>query len=250
MKNNRPYKNAPIVEAALEFIIDPPVKSEEGKYAGNSFSQIQKTLQEEYPIKKDIQAANISFQISSGSHTTNTQQVLCGIRLESADKKLVFQALDNRFVFSQLAPYTEWADFINETQKLWNVYKKALKPKNITRIGLRYINQIVFENKDMKLENYFELYPHIPKPKKYPLSNFIVQIQLSLKENQMATVRQVLAPPRDGKAAVILDIDVFTQKKFAAGHKDVWNVIEKMRTNKNTLFEDFITPHTRKEFDQ
>jgi len=237
----KPYKNAPIIEAVLEFIVDPVPEIK-----ADQLEKIQSALSEQYPLKSNIQAASVSIQLSNESSVVNTQQAKQGIRLESADKKRVLQIYHNRFAYSLMAPYTEWSLFRDEAKKLWNIYKKYVKPKMIVRVGLRNINRIDAED-GTKLEKYFKLYPNVPDDVKEPIANFLLKLQIPSAAG-MAVIHQAAAPHKDGKISIILDIDLSNEKKISVSRNDAWTLLEKMRTRKDQLFETFITPDTRKRF--
>ena len=46
----------------------------------------------------------------------------------------------NGWGFSKLAPYDSWNSFQNQGRGLWTKYRDFVQPKEILRVGVRYIH--------------------------------------------------------------------------------------------------------------
>ena len=170
-----------------------------------------------------------------------------GIRLETADGKFVIQAKERGFTFSILSTYDSWKSFSEEAFKYWNIYRRVFKPKKVTRQALRYINRIDVPELSFEMKNYFRVYPQVfEDDRMVQISGFFMQVQIPQQEGGVANLTQTIAnPAKAGCSSIILDIDVFDNKQYLPGARDLRKRIESLRNQKNSIFEEAITNRTR-----
>lgn len=241
MTRKKIYNKAPIIEAVMAFSIYPS-----SSLPNNWMDKLKKLLSTEYPIVTGFQNHSVQFSVGSSAITTQ-QNIKPGIRLESADRKFVLRALPEVFIFSHRAPYSQWTEYEQEAKRVWDIFKKITKPKNVIRIGLRYINLIVSDSSSMDLKKYFWLYPKVPKRIKEPLSNFLLKLQIPMEQRRVL-ITQAAAPPKDGKGSVIFDIDIINERNFSIKNNSIWKELREMRRKKNIIFKSSTSNHARKGF--
>jgi hypothetical protein len=142
-----------------------------------------------------------------------------GHRVKSPDAKQVAQFNRDGFVFSRLRPYQDWARFISEAIRLWQVYREIAKPDEVGRLGLRYINRFPLSPNERDIGSYLQ----------HP---YAVRVVKTLQEPQGRD---------DLRCYAILDIDAFTQEAFEPADEALGARLEDLRWLKNKVFFGSIT---------
>lgn len=242
MSQNIYYPNAPIIEAVFDLQL-LPVEN----FDSNCYDNLVQQLRGRFSFKGDIQEIGVGLHFSPGQKDISHSEKKIGIRLETADGKYVIQAKERGFTFSILRTYDSWEDFSKEAFKYWNIYRRIFKPKKITRQALRYINRIDVPELSFEMKNYFRVYPQVfEDDRMVQISGFFMQVQIPQSEGGVANLTQSIAnPAKAGCSSIILDIDVFDNKQYSPGAKNLRKRIESLRDQKNSIFEKAITDKTR-----
>ncbi len=231
-------KNAPITEA----VVDIRVKVADD-FDVNSIDFIHDLLIDKYPEKQEqvIQGFKITNLDGSLKHDDLKIQNN-GYRYISKDKKQVVQARLDGYTFSRLQPYPNWNEIRDEAFNNWKFYKEITKP-SITRVALRYINNLQIPMPINDLSQFLTSPPNVPKGLPQGINSFLTRIVLSDdKINANIIITQALDKIIDPKVApVILDIDVFKLKQDGFSENEAWSVIEELRSIKNEVFFQSIT---------
>ncbi|MFQ5787653.1 MAG: TIGR04255 family protein [Thermodesulfobacteriota bacterium] len=165
-----------------------------------------------------------------------------GYRYITSDKKQIVQARLDGFTFSRLKPYIKWNDLRDEAHKLWRLYQEATSPESITRVALRYINNLNIPLPIRDFGDYLTAPPTIPEGLPQGVGSFltrVVMLEPSIGAN--AIITQALEQIAPGRAPIILDIDVFKLQEKGIEEKEAWDTIEKLRHFKNKIFFKSIT---------
>jgi uncharacterized protein (TIGR04255 family) len=243
------YPNAPIFEAAIDIQVRLPNAPPPDVFTG-----LAHELSKTFPTSTSIN----QFQLNIISNATGIGPVaqtpvhITGVRLTRPQNDRVLQIQPRGMTFSHLAPYTKWDTFRHEAGPLWNRYVEFVKPEAVTRVALRYINRIYIPHKIYELSDYFRLYPQIPEKIPQDITGFFMQFQMpqaDLSKDAMAIINMAATPPReDGAQGVILDLDVFTACELKPSIKEIFDLLEIIRTRKNELFEACVTDKSRELF--
>ena len=240
------YKNAPIVEAviALGWTYDDfPVEK---------LTELRGVIGEEYPAMSALNHADIAIDEKS----SDTRVTLVGYRFDHVDKKYVLQTRCDGFTLSVLAPYDSWEPFRDEARKIWDVYRSKMTPKQVSRVAVRYINQVNIpytdETNRLEQSDYFRTYPEVSKD--YPHSNiehFLMKLIIPQPDihGVLGLTQARTAPPDDQTVSILLDIDLFSERlsnPWDATHDDaMWQFLEVLHVRKNEIFEASITRRTK-----
>lgn len=238
------YEYAPITEALIDIRVDPLPQSMRPAL-GDLYEQVKG----QYPDKQEQFV--VGAQLSFGSEVTSqTSQTPIGFAFRSRDGKQIFQARLNGFTFSRLKPYGNWHELRDQTRKLWALYRATIGPQNITRIAVRYINQIDIPVRSIEYKDYFLTTPEVSRELPQMLSGFFMQLQLPQPDlhGMMILAQAAVAPPAPDTNSVILDLDVFQEAPELKSDDQVWDVLEKLRERKNTYFEGCLTDKARALF--
>lgn len=183
------YDKAPITEALIDFrVVSKPGTSAVDIAAGLA------TIREQYPERQEIPAEQ-QLQLTFGPHlptSVTLGPVLSGFRYIRPDKRRVLQTHVEGFTFSLLPPYGHWDAFRTEARDLWEIYRAACRPLQVTRVAVRYVNRFDLPGPQLELKDYFNVY---------------VQEPLSLKHNDIVGYRsQLVMPQPDILGAVVLNL--------------------------------------------
>jgi uncharacterized protein (TIGR04255 family) len=214
-----------------------------------SFDVVSQEVKGEYPNREERNRLEGSF--AAGKHVeASAKQTKVGYLFRSADGKRVLQTRLDGFTFSRLRPYESWATIRDEAKRLWGVYQRTVKPIRVTRVAVRYINQIDMPLPLQDFKEYFRTIPEVSAELPQGLSAFLMQLQIPQVDlGAVLVLTETLAPPPSPDlASIILDIDLFKEGCDLKSDDDVWSLLESFRDRKNEAFEGCITDKARQLF--
>ncbi len=241
-KGSRHYSKAPLTEAVLDIRVELP-----GEITLQELRDVQVGEEESYPRREE--SIIVVGQMSMGTQVgASAKQTPNGYRFVSQDNRQIFQARFDGFTFNRLAPYETWESFRDEARRLWEVYRPIAKPKNITRLALRYINRLDLPLPLRDFKDYLRTIPEISPNMSQGLSGYFMQLQLPQPDLEaMLRLNQTLIPPPGPNlVSVVLDFDLFCKDNVPSEDQDIWKRFELLRTRKNEVFEACITNKTRR----
>ena len=227
---------APIVEAVIDIRVVPSVKWDE--------ISLQSDLKQRLPDFPKVEPLrHARYQIAVGKQVNPTVEDFgcVGFKFQSSDNLHIAQFNKEAFVFSRLKPYENWEQLSGEALRLWVIYCELLKPKDVKRIGLRFINRIAIKQEKIELADYYKYPPAPLKELNWTLTGYlhhdVMQVpETSYRVNLIKTVQNV-----PGEIGLILDIDVFMQNPFEYNELRIKECLEEMRWVKNKVFFGSLT---------
>ena len=237
MANPRTHlENAPIVEAVIDFRV---VRQEQ--VAAETFADLSSAIGEQYSKAGSIQSLLARFGVDHGMALEPWQmQTELGWRYQRGTEVAQFRV--DGFTFSNIAPYKTWGDVSAEAFRLWKVYVNIAKPRQVSRVAVRYINQMQLPAvKD--LGEYLTAPPRLPKPVSQDIRDFLTRVNVrDDKRNASAVIVQALEPQIDPKTiTLLLDIDAFREVNEEPDAPVLISIFEQLRTLKNEIFFASIT---------
>ncbi len=243
MAEPRHLDKAPIREALIDIQITPPVSLD----AINGLSQ---------QYVRDIGRESTMWQATFGFNfdgdaekaSSESKRAKAGKRFDSSDKLHVLQCRTNGLTFSRLAPYEDWDQIRQETQKHWETYAGVIGGHaRVTRIAVRYINAMAFPLPMTNFSDYLVTGPTIPTRLPQLVAGFLQRVVLIDSDHgNFANVTQALdesgPTPAPGSVPVLLDIEAFRQVNLAIS--DTANIFEglgQLRDFKNRIFFEYLT---------
>lgn len=224
-------RNAPIVEAVIDFRV---VRQEQ--VSAEMFADLCQSIGEQYKKTGSIQAIEATFGVVHGkplgaSHT----QTDLGFRYQTATEIAQFRV--DGFTFSKTAPYTTWGEVSAEAFRLWKIYVNVAKPRQVSRIAVRYINQMQLPTvKD--LGEYLTAPPLLSEPIPQLIRDYLTRVNVrDDSRNVSAVIVQALEPQIDPNTiSLLLDIDAFREVNEAPEDPGLISVFEQLRELKNEIF--------------
>jgi uncharacterized protein (TIGR04255 family) len=236
------YAHAPITEALIDIRATVPTD-----VTVEDLTRAHREIEADYP--KMASRLDFHGMFSAGARVGATaQQDIIGSVFFSKDEKQIAQLRRDGFTFSRLAPYDDWENLRDEARRLWSIYRSIAKPTEISRVALRYINQINIPLPMRDFRDYLRTYPEVSTDLPQELAGFFMQTQIPQKDiGAILILTQTMVPPPDDKtSSVVLDVDVFIQDMALLTDEDIWGRLELLRNRKNEAFEACITNQTRR----
>jgi uncharacterized protein (TIGR04255 family) len=246
MVENIPFPNPPIVEAMFDIRVTLP--SESNLEVLLKFHDLIKNT---FPTKKDRHALSGGFQFKVGTipEVKSFADKVDGFLFHSADGKKIVQARLDGFTFNRLKPYSNWEDFSGEAKFLWSKYIEIAKPRNVTRLALRYINRIELPLPFSNFKEYIltipEIGPNIPNE----LFSLFAKLTIpNEKINAMAIVTEAMENQERNILPFVFDIDVFRNINLAPTDPRIESIMNELREFKNQIFLNSITSKAKEFF--
>ena len=243
MAKPRHLAHAPITEALVDLHVEQD---------NLSFAKLQAAfgdLDFGYYLKGPIAQGRIGFKLTGDGKQPETmaESAQIGLRLHSNDEKYIAQCRVNGFTLSRLPPYEDWPSLINETKKIWSIYRQRTRPIKVIRIATRFINNLQLPlMQGEPFQKYLEKFADVPEEVPQSLTAFYQRFQL-VDQLSMATVNLTLAleslPPGKPEPVipVIFDIDAFVHKELDIEDVELWNILDNLRELKNRCFFSALT---------
>ena len=242
MATQRHYANAPINEGLIDIRVALPSDFNIG-----ALDTFYEQVKGEYPTREE--RSLFEGRLSAGAQVeASARQTKIGYLFRSSDGKYVLQARMDGFTFSRLKPYENWETLRDRAKQVWGIYREIVKPVQVTRLEVRYINQIDIPLPFRDFKDYFRTVPEVSPDLPQALSGFLMWLQIPQEDigAQLVISQALLGPPPSLVAAsVILDIDLFTVPRDFKSDDDVWELLESFRNRKNHAFESCITDNAR-----
>ncbi len=219
------YPNPTIVEALCEIHFVPDLEREW-------------TTTEPMPLYKRIESDFPKMEV----HPEGTIQ----IRIGTPSARLRFTNVDNTrllqipgsgeaFVYNILRPYPGWNAVISSLSRLWAETTPILRPKRLSRVGVRYINRIPHSSKARYLENWLKPTRRIPIALIESRSKYSYRLEFSPDKFHRLIEKIAFSPPSRVEAfgATLFDLDHIWENPHGAAlgkleeilvrlHDEVW----------------------------
>ena len=237
----RSLRRPPITEALIDLRIasDPTIDA-------RRLEGLKELLRSDYPKAEEKRGFKAELAFEGGKVRPSSQDLgFHGSFLSSSDAKRTAQFRRDGFTLNHLAPYPGAEALMTEAARLWRLYRDAVAPSTITRIGFRAINSLVLPlDYGEDYERFLTAVPPVPEPMPQAMSSFLSRV-VTHEEPNVAVITQRFDPGAfrgsETEPPVILDIDVFQLGEFRAD-TEVWMpVLESLRELKNRVFFAFLT---------
>jgi len=230
-----------------EALIDIRVKVPSG-FDIYHLNDLDDKIRDTFPTKQEQTPPQIKLEIKPGAESSQSLQSIAtrpgGFRYFSQGKDKIFQARIDGFTLNKLPPYTTWEELRDEAKRLWLLYKEVASPEVITRVALRYINNLNLPAPIRDFGDYLAVPPVMPEDLPQGLNGFLIRMNAHVPDFEgNAIITQALepVPSERTRIPVILDIDVFKEKVSGINESEVWEILEALRHFKNKVFFAFIT---------
>jgi len=243
-----PLKNAPIIEAVIEFHCElPPGQDRTGWETA-----FKRRFGAEYPQCQAQHLQEVQFQMGPGGDDPSAKAIRQGVhgfRHLSADGRQLVQCRVDGFFFNRLAPYKSFDVYLPEALRCWDLYREVADPVIVRQVCLRYINRLLLPLADgeLRLGAYVKNPPVLAIPlggEPFTFVEFVHQYQMAALESK-TLVSVVLAsqPLENDKLPLVFEIAAMRSGDFNPADHDAFEVaLQSLRKLKNNVFENTLTP--------
>ena len=231
-------RKAPIVEAVIDFRV-----LRESNVSPDTFAGITSSIGEKYSLAESVHSIEARFGIDRGRMIDPAQRRAdLGWRYRAGTEVAQFRV--DGFTFSKIEPYTTWEAVFGEAFRLWKIYLELAKPKELSRIAVRYINRMkVIGNRN--INDFLEAPPLLPQPIPPVIRDFLTRVHIAdERRSAAAVIVQALEPQLDPNVmSLLLDIDAYHENRAVLVPTDpsLPSLFEQLRELKNEVFYAIIT---------
>ncbi len=243
----RRYRKPPVIEALYEIYFSG--SSWDDTVPGTFYERVK----EDYPKKqqKRIQETEIKMEL---------EHAMAGVRLlfpwmqfVSDEKHRMIQVARDLVVVNQLAPYPHFEEWETEIYRAFRIYTELAEPKTISRLGMRYINRVVIPQGTVRMEDYFTIYPNLPKRCGDSHGSFLVRVEVPEEDSGhrvVITFGNAPPPPAERPAqAFVLDLYDIVLVDEPPDEERLRARVHQAHDNLVMAFEDSITDCLRALFE-
>jgi uncharacterized protein (TIGR04255 family) len=246
MARQRHLNHAPLVEALLDIRVAPNPKT-----TLEQLSAIDSRLAPRYARKGEKRRAgvHVHFDRDLGASAKASMSPEGFVFQDIEGKRIVQVTLDG-FTQNLLKPYSDFDALIKEAKTNWDAFVDVARPQQITRIALRYINDLRLPaSKEMRFENFMPFAPQIPPNLSQMTSDFATNANFASRiaiEDDELNARVIVAQLFQGVVdsdgvQVILDIDAICDDELKVGDPRLWERFKALRKLKNDVFFSYTT---------
>ena len=230
------YEKAPITEALIDIRVE---LSTELRF--EDLHAIRKHVSKDYPQEETRNLAEGTIQFAPAMQAS-VQQKPWGLLFRNEAKNQVLQARLDGFTFSRLEPYETFEKLRGEARRLWDIYRELMRPKRVTRVAVRYINQLNIPGMTVEPEDYLNTYPHVSDQLPPELRNFGPYLmRLPMHQGDLKGTLVI----NEATVSIVLDFDLHVDDPPVTTEQELWSFFDRLRERKNAYFEACITDKTR-----
>jgi len=242
----RRYKKPPIAEAVSEFQFRGA-----SEWDWTILGLVYQEIKGEFPKKRQEKAFEINIAPQEGKIERSVGGSLSKMQFLREDGTAMVQVGPDLLGINVLPPYPGWEAFKALIHRQFDVYCRIAHPIGFKRIGLRFINKIVFPSKEIETTDYFHYYPRLPGELEQRHGPFAMRVFHTYEEERDVLNLQIgNLKPEDGNLIVALDLDYYLAQpdklELSKGLEWVSAAHEKIEN----MFEACITDRTRGLFEE
>lgn len=228
----------PITEA----LIDLRASIEQSPETFRAFAQ---ELKPEFPDVDERRGVKTELKIEQGKLIPGAEDMgFQGLRVKNADGTLIAQFRPDGFTLNNLKSYVGGDGLITDALSLWARFAAKVQPVLVTRVALRYINQLELPFRDGdQLKRYLAAPPELPEGAPQRVSEFLTRVVAHDEQSpSVVVVTQRLQPFVEGRHPILqLDVEAFQVGEFPVDKADLRAVLETLRLVKNRTFFSLLT---------
>ncbi len=239
----QPYSKPPVTEAVVEFRHSKKIDQADLAKANKRFSRL-------YPDGSETNQLHVEISANaSGKATSSLSPTGKVYRRASDNEHNVLLLTPHSLAVAQTPPYPGWDVFFERVQRDWAIWRKAIGQRDLSRLGVRYINRIDIPSTGPTLRPNEYLAVFIDSPEELgPTVTYALTCSFLLpKINANLTINSgiVNPPPVPGHVSILLDLDIGREVELPNTEEDMVTLLQGIRDEKNRVFELLVTNQLR-----
>lgn len=233
------YPNPVIAEALCEIHFRP---SPEHPWRPSLPGEFFRAIEAEFSTMEPVTDIGVELAFGQEGLRQTVQSRRQRMRFKHSEKPLVLQLTENVFTVNLLPRYPGWEAMRRSVLEYWERARPLLRPMEITRVGLRYINRIERRSAQERPGIWLEASDHIPPAVLRSEAGFLSRVQVRPDPRSRLIVTLGDESTDRGGGAIILDIDRIIERRVEPDdaslgrvmdqlHEDVWRAFESAKGN-------------------
>ena len=237
------YKRPPITEAVVAIAFATATDSRDLDKVDSSLAGI-------YPHHQTARNINLEFLMPPTHDTAAGTKIReeIGHRRSSDDQTQIVILWPTSFIFSQLAPYPGWDDFLARFTRDWAIWRRVAGYRRLSRVGVRYINRIDIPvtGNVTHYDEFLNVFPKTPEDLG-ALFAYGIQIQFPFPEieGKITINSGSVASPLLNHISLLFDQDISKEANVPQNEEGIYNLLQQIHLKKNAVFEACITDRAR-----
>ena len=244
------YKRAPITEAVIAINFAQPLAPDLIASVSDKFSAY-------YPKHHNVENVKVAVQIPASQQDIPKTKIDrdVGHRRSSVDMTELVVLWPSAFAISQLAPYPGWDVFSQRFVRDWKIWKRNVDFRDVSRLGVRYINRIDIpmpkDGNILEYEAYLNIYPKLPDILG-PVGAYAVQAVFPIEDIRCKlTLNSAVVPaPILDHVSFVMDQDIAREIDPPQSDEAIYALLNEIRIKKNSVFESCISNLARELFER
>ena len=239
----RSYRKPPVIEALCEIYFADSTWDD--TIPGAFYERVK----DEFPKKQQREIQEAQIALGRGTASAGVQRLPPWMQFASEKGDLMIQVSENLLVVNQLRPYSHFAAWESVVYRALAVYNEVALPQRAARVGLRYINRIEIPETRFAMEDYFTIYPQLPKSLGDTHGPFLVRVEIPQAEQRHVVLitfgTDSLSEPKKEKQVFMLDLYDIATLDVPPDEIELKKQIQQAHDNVVMAFEDSITDRLR-----
>ena len=233
------YAHSPIIEAVCEIRFGADSQWDMA-VPGIIYERVKDT----FPKRQQIKA--LTFKLTSEPEFIATDRM----QFLSEDGTSFIQVSPHFLAVNHLKPYPHWETYSSLVEKGFDAYRAVTNPNTIERVGLRYINNILFEEKRLDLPEFFNFYPFVGDSISQDYDSFSTGIQIPFADGRDRLKIELASrySEQEDQASIILDLDYILMQPASIDLDDLLAWVNEAHQHIGETFEACITNSLREKF--
>ncbi len=209
----------------------------------DEFKPIIAEIRSEYPNVEAMHRFEAVFGLKAGEPVSASRsEGAIGFKCSSADNRQIAQFRKDGVTLNRLDPYSSWEALKPEALRLWSLYAKVARPREVQRIALRYINKISLQPR-AELKTVLSVTP--PRIPGAPESiwDYVLRVRTHGADSGITAnvIQSLERATAEASPTLVLDIDVFLGSPSSTDVNAIGTILDKLRIMKNEIFFGMIT---------
>ena len=179
-----------------------------GEWDPTVFGSYYNVVKGEFPKKQVQEVSHVQVQAEQAGIRQTFAPPELRMGFLTNDESMMIQLARDLLVINVLKAYPSWSRFKPVIVRRAREYWETAKPKQICRVGLRYINRYEFPTGEFDVRKLFNIYPYVPERINGSASPFLVRVEHPFAEAErlILTFGETDSGRKD-TVAVLLDLD-------------------------------------------
>ena len=241
---SRRYGKPPVTQALCEFQFVSD-KAWDWTIPGLIYPKISN----EFPLKQQEQALEVTVTPQQQAFQ-RFSTALSKMQFLTTDKSAMVQIGPDLLGINVQTQYPGWPNFSKLISEQLRIYLETASPKGFKRIGVRYINDIVFPVDRIEITKYFQYYPHLPEHIEQKHGPFAMRVMHPIDgERDILVVNFANISPSPNLSYVLdLDYSLIQPDKVQLSEGMAW--VDHAHAKIEDMFEACITDELRALFEE